>query len=421
MRCEKVIYNKMKTKILALMIICGSVVAQARPEYAAEMNIVNCSACHVSPTGAGARTVNGKLFGSRDYEAGWWSKQEIGSLDVRGQDYYYQGAPVSPVVTPTQSKGLMIMNVIPTFNLPLAPTLDTPAEDHLVLSYNFAPVGQSMREAFWIHRFVPVEEKSWATSILLGDFMAPFGLMTDEHRTYTKQMVAMTNREFESGVLLSGDPSYKVHYDLATTSGFANGGMGTDTHPDSWAVFANLRHQISTLPLQVGLSYAVEGTSASANNLTATSVYGVFSWSRYFSGFHGNIQTEVVTASGWDNSTYTTTVGDGIGYFIPTTATGWQSNLNNANSIGTTTLVNWDLTRHWTLQYKYEQFSPDQGYQGDAFYRSGAGFKYYFKSNMNLITRYDHGYVNRPGLTNTDLSGIKAIGDTYFALLHIWL
>ena len=410
----------MTKSINILLLVLTAISTQksfARPEYAALTHIVNCAVCHVNPYGSGARTVYGKLYGSRDFRPNWASKQEIVSLDVRGQDYYYQ--PVSP--TNTQSKGVMIMNVIPTVNLPLAPSLDEPALGNLVLSYNFAAVGQGLREAYYLNRFAPTSETAWISAMLVGNFMAPFGLLTDEHRTYTHQMVAMTNREFESGLLVTGDPTYKMHYDLAISSGFANGGLGTDSHPDSWGVFANFRHQIRNLPLQVGLSYAIEGTSAANYPLTAGSLYGVFAWDQYAPKFKGNIQTEIVAARGWNNSSYTTAAGDGIGNFVPSTATNWLGAIQDSTALGFASLANWDLTPHWTIQLKYEQFIPEMNYQGDSFYRTGGGFKYAVNANVNLLARYDHGYVNRPGLSSTDLTSIKAIGDTYFALLHIWL
>jgi hypothetical protein len=399
-------------------LIVSSTQAWARPEFAAETNIVNCAVCHVNPYGSGARTLRGKQFGSRDYKAAWLSKSDLFTVDARMQDYSAQRNPPSN----SQTKGLMLMNVIPTANLPIAaePT-DHPVAE-LVLSYNYAPVGAGAREGYFLFRTAPTEEHTFVSSVLVGNFSAPFGLLTEEHRTYTRQMVAKTNRSFESGVMINGDPSFKFHYDAALTSGFANGGTGSDTHPDSWGAILNIRHQISDLPLQVGVSHSQEGTSALDHNLSATSLYMVFASDRYAGEWtKGNLQIEATYASGWDNSNYTTTASDGISYFIPSSAGAWQTSLMNANSFGWTGLLNWDLNRHWILQFKHEQFIPDASFQGDSFYRNGVGFKYYFGSNMNLIVRVDKGEVTRPGLTSTDLASIKAIGDTYFALLHLWL
>jgi hypothetical protein len=396
-----------------LILSTGAVLA--RPEYAAEAGIVNCGACHINPYGGGARNAEGKLYGSRDYRTTWLSRQDLFSLDMRGQEYWESR-------NSSVNKGVMIMNVIPTANLPLAYEKDEPPFANLVVSYNFAPVGPSLREAYYISKESPVTENSWISNVLFGDFQAPFGLFTDEHRTYTRQMVPLNNREFESGALMTGDPSSKVHYDLAVSSGFSNGGQGTNTHPDSWATFANFRHQIGGLPWHLGASYAVEGTTAAPSNLTATSLNSVFSFARYGGRhFRINLQAEAVWASGWDNSTFVTTSGDGISYFVPSTAAAWQTALTNANSFGYYALINWDLSRHWVLQFKEEQFTPDNGYQGDSFNRFGEGVRYYVNANANIILRHDYGYTTRSGLTGTDLAGIKAVGETYFALLHIWL
>lgn len=412
------IENKSQNR-LVIFFLTSVVLSQnsfARPEYAAESHIVNCGACHVNPYGGGARTAEGKHIGSRDYKANWMSKNDLFSMDMRMQDYYSQKIQG----TNSQAKGVMLMNAIPTANLPIAPEQEAKPLARMVLSYNYAPVGAGFREAYLYMRIAEPEENSYASSLLVGNFMAPFGLFTDEHRTYTKQMVAMTNRNFESGVMLNADPSHKFHYDLALTSGFANGGLGQDTKSDSWAAFANLHHQILELPLQVGLSYAIEGTSTPATQPTAASLYGVLSFDSLVENFKGNIQAEAVSAIGWNNSNFVSGQ-DGITYFIPSTATAWQKALTNSNSFGFSTLFNWDLSRHWTYQIKLEQFIPDTSYQGDVFNRAGTGFKWYFGSNMNVIFRYDHGDVSRPGLTNTDLGSIKAIGDTYMALLHVWI
>lgn len=389
-----------------------------RPEYAAQTHIVNCAACHATPYGGGPRNLNGKLFGTRFDKLPWYAQQPYASLDVRGQTYSAQRTPPET----SQSKGLMLMSVAPTVMLPLSADSNTDPMSQLILSYSFAPVGNSMREAFLLHRLAPSSEKSWFSSILIGNFTAPFGLLTDEHRTYTRQMVAMTNRNFESGAVLSGDPSYLVHYDLAISSGFSNGGAGTNTQPNSWASFAHIRHQVGAIPLHIGLSGALAGTSSAKENLTAASLYGVLTLDQYTAPlFHGNIQMEAVTASGWNNSAFGTTSGDGIGYFIPSTATTWQTALTDSRSLGITTLVAWDLNRRWSLQYKRELFVPDTNFNGDYFYRNGGGFKYFFGATGSVTIRYDRGEVTRPGLTKADLAGSKAVGETYFALLHLWL
>ena len=406
-------------KFILFVLLCSlGLKSYARPEYAAAIGIVNCAVCHVNPYGGGARNVSGKLYGSRDYKPNWFSKQELLSVDVRGQEYWVsRNSPKN-----TQSKGLMLMNAIPTANLPITPDLAEPPVGRLVLSYNFAPVGAAFREGYYLIPLSPVGENSWLSNVLVGNFAAPFGLLTDEHRTYTHQMVAMTNRDFESGVMLTGDPTLRVHYDLAATSGFANGGLGTDTHPNSWAGFANVRHQVPSLPLQFGLSYALEGTTASAYNLEAECFYAVLALDRLTGpAFQGSFEAEAVWARGWNNSSWNTAAGDGIGYFIPTTTPAWQTAVVDSRSSGYNTLLNWDLNRHWTLQLKYEQFTPDVSYAGDSFYRTGEGFKYFFNSNASLMFRHDDGYAKRPGLTSADLATIGAVGETYLAMLHIWL
>lgn len=407
--------------LLSLFLVLSatfSLNAWARPEYAAQTHIVNCATCHSSPYGGGPRNLSGKLFGTRFGKLPWYAQQSYASLDVRGQVYSVQRTPPDT----SQSKGQMLMNVIPTVALPLSGEAEADPMSQIILSYSFAPVGNSMREAFLLQRFSPLNEKSWFSSVLVGNFTAPFGLLTDEHRTYTKQMVAMTNRNFESGAVLSGDPSQRVHYDFAISSGFSNGGTGVNSQPNSWATFAHIRHQVGSIPLQIGLSEAITGTTSAKENITATSLYGVFALDQYTAPvFQGNIQIEAVTAHGWNNSAYGTTAGDGIGYFIPSTASAWQTALTDSSSMGLSTLVNWDLNRRWTLQYKHEQFVPDTNFSGDYFYRNGGGFKYFFGASGSVTVRYDRGEVTRPGLTKADLAGSKAVGDTYFALLHLWL
>lgn len=391
--------------LIYLIILFVSTGAWARPEYSLQSHINQCTACHLSPTGGGIRNQAGKFFGSHSFSTKSL-KDEFFALDLRGQlGHAKRGQQVA--------KGFMLMNSITSVQLPVRGTEEAP-DFTVVASYNFGMMGAGMRETFvMLHK---IDEPN-SQRLLLGKFAAPFGLQTDEHRTYTKVMVNTTNREFESGAQWSLDPTYRFHFDLAIVNGFQNEGTPL-MHKDPWGVIGNVRFMPDTAKLFVGVSHSEHGHSGISTPLRASSFYAGVSTE---SLFNGSITAETVFAKGWNDSTYNSgsgIAGAGIDYFIPAAETTWRAALKDSESMGFAMNVIWDFSSKLGILYRMEEFIPDVDYRGDFFHRDGVGFRKIISPQSQIIFRVDSGKLNRQGV---NVDGLKSTGDNIFVLFHFWI
>lgn len=181
----------MRFSLSGLFFLLMSPAALARPEYAVKQNS-SCTACHVSPWGGGPKTVYGKFYGSRDYPMAKTSSSDLYSVSVREIAYY----PNSPSTT---ANGLALMEASASGNVPVIQNEDG-TEFRLVGTYNASPVGSGAREVYF--RWKPTSDENAPLAYLtVGRFNAPFGLLTDEHRTYVRIQTNMSLNSFENGAL----------------------------------------------------------------------------------------------------------------------------------------------------------------------------------------------------------------------------
>src|SRR5665213_3386586 len=165
------------TWIFFAIIFFSGLNAAAYPEYSARYNINSCTACHISPVGGGPRTINGKLFGARGYAINKALMQDFVSADFRALFYYPERA------NETKS-GMGIMSGSVAGHV----ALDEEQKIHLVIEQNIAGFQQAnMRDTYALYKFSPDGKPAWFESLMVGRFREPFGIVTDEHRTYTRQ------------------------------------------------------------------------------------------------------------------------------------------------------------------------------------------------------------------------------------------
>lgn len=396
-------------KIFLLFILTWPLVLFARPEFALKNNFVSCTVCHQSPVGGGIRNLQGKLYGSHGMKSAKIAeKLDWLQFDLRSEIFQEKNS--------VDRKGVMLMTATPSVAIPLQFEETGSPPLTLVLSYGLGRLDTGLGETFVKLNSDPDPQNQFFENIIFGRLLPPFGLMTDEHRTYTRLATLSTSRDYEMGVMLSGTPSHTVHYDLAFTNGTQGDIPVSEDAP--WGAFVNIRMMPYLGPLMYGLSYSRHGTQKVKIQPEAYDLYALYSFGKDYNKFPVTLISEFVAARGWNNATLNSGSTGGIGYFIPTSEAGWQTVLNDSQSNSLMVQANIDFSQNWVGIIKTEQFTPDINFRGDSFYRTGYGFKWYINGQSSLQARYETAAATRPGIT--EAGKVKAVGESWFLFYHLW-
>ena len=397
-------------RFVTLSVFLVTVSALARPEYAARSNAVSCTGCHFSPLGSGPRNITGKNYGMRNFQM--WkipAAQPYTSIDLR-PIVQYMSNDAGTV------KGAGLMTITGSVHAPINFTQEGENRTQMVVSHNFAPGAYGgLREAYALYDFYPGELLGWFKFLTVGRFVAPYGLMTDEHRTYTRLQTNTGQGQagsFHTGVALSGDPFFNMHYDLAFTNGFNQGGQSRPTDDSSpTAEFANLRLKFPQFPSYVGFSYANTEKKAIPSSWAACA-YGVIAaptlrTALLFESSHARGFNDATNInSGW-LQTY---------FFAGQTA--WYGEVQRSQSMANTAQINFELLPTFTLLYKYEEYIPDVDFHGYYFQRHGVGFRYDMDAGTYLNVRYETMSAGKEGVESA--GQVLAVGNALYAFMHIW-
>lgn len=399
----------MRTISPALLIlgILGSLsqTAHARPEYAVQLGMVNCTACHVSPTGGGHRNVNGKLFGTRNLETGETTKTDLYYADLRAMAYY-------PTGSSTIKNGLAMMEAIPSVNIPVIRSNESTLR--AVMGYSLGVSAVGARDIYLQWQLGQDAENRFLKYFKMGRFVAPFGLLTDEHRTYTRIQSKTSINDYEMGFSASGDPLDSVHYDLALTQGFQSGGM-LISGDMTYALTGNIRWEPFRLPFFVGTSLAGHRASKIKDLPYAWSVYEALSIDRLTGNrVSGSLLAEVSMARGWNDATRNPILN---AHFLASDPA-FAAAIADSTSLGFYVLANWDIHPRWRLFYKFDEIALDRRYLGDAFIRHGAGVRIVLNGYTHVQVRYEATQVGRAAIKPNSVLG--AVNDV-MATLHFWL
>lgn len=396
---------------LALIALSSySEISQARPEYAIRHGFVSCMQCHVSPVGGGIRNSNGKLYGFKGYESNSLSLNEYYQADVRSAFMHTHGDGIP------SRRGFLVMSTNGAVALPIIKSQDGWSTTY-VGSYGFGMLETGIRDSYAI--FKPDSLTGWVTAVLVGRTKPPFGILTDEHRTYTRvqSRTSFTAGDFDTGVMVSGTPLYSLHYDFMFTSGDRGSGASTGAATNPWGFYANLRTVPWNGPIFLGASYNELGTQTLNYDATATSLWtGIALEKVTFGLVPGTFILEGSRAHGWNNTTLNPTLGRTFG---SAAQPAWFTSIADAWSEALLAQLSIYTTPHLTALAKAEQFTPDINLSGDSFFRYGGGVRWYFNSNMNLALIYESSYSTRAGMNGT--AGVPAVERFAYALLHIWL
>ena len=113
--------------------------------------------------------------------------------------------------------GLGLMEVLGAVNVPVVE--DKSSATNFVASYYFGAFSQAvgLRDTYlrWQHK-----DSQLLEYVTVGKFTAPFGLLTDEHRTYARWQTRSTWNNYNMGAMLSGELTQGLHWDFAVVNGF---------------------------------------------------------------------------------------------------------------------------------------------------------------------------------------------------------
>jgi hypothetical protein len=401
------------TRSIALFVILmSSQTAWARPEYAAKEKL-NCFACHDTPWGGGPRNVFGKIYGNRGLGQSKTSTTDLYYADIRSIAYY------ALQNTTTTTHGVALMEAAATLNAPILQNPDG-SEMSGVLTYNLAPLGGAqLREAYARFRLANADTPGKTTYFVVGHFYVPFGLLTDEHRTYVRIQTNMNLNNYDTGVAMSKNFSEALHLDVALVNDFQSSGS-LSSGDILYGAVANLRWNPVSLPFLLGTSANYEHTNKQPQPY-AVSVYGALSLDQLtHNAVSGSLQIESVGANHWNNPVLNNGGGINPGldaFFIPSSASNYQAQTTETASWGNYILAKYNLTHQFTLFGKFDYLALNTAELGQNYTRYGMGFEAYLNTNLILNVRTELATTPNQNISN---STVLAAQNDVFAMLRLW-
>jgi hypothetical protein len=361
--------------------------AMARPEYAARVKS-SCISCHISPWGAGARNKTGKIFGSRGLTKTRKILNADYSLDMR--IIMSSGKTGSKNSQTTNTTSTKRKNGIMTTQLGVNKEF---LDDYkIVANYDFGSFASKIRDTYLL-----LEKETY--SVLAGQFYLPFGLLTDEHRTYTKMITASGFRDYETGAVLTKSLGEYLSLDLGTFKGFSSlNQQGSES-----GQVLNLRYLFKEYSALVGGSYVKHNSEEVSPD--AYALYGIYSFDKYFTG---SLAFEYVVANNFNridiNSRYIPRIipGDLIGTYSREI----QDETANASQIE----FKYEFNNNLILLYKYDYLVLDQNQRAESMTRHAFGFRYQPLYNFSVLVKYELANVSLPKYTSGDYTVTESEG-----------
>jgi hypothetical protein len=369
--------------------------AFALPEYSARYNINSCTACHLSPVGGGPRNVDGKLFGAHGFALNKALLQDYISADFRALFYEPERA--------NQSKsGMGIMSGSVAGHV----ALDEAQKIHLVIEDNVAGFQQAnLRDTYALYKFAEEGKSAWFESLMVGRFREPFGIITDEHRTYTRIQTGTEWYAMEVGTMLSGEvPKGDLHYDLALLNGENSGGQSlVQNGAGLWGSVINLRYMPG--PAMFGASYSYHRHDPRIESRNAISLYAIVSFARWTDNRTPlTLEIEHVRAWNWGGNLSRGFVNDPA----------YAASVTKTQSEGWLAELRWDISAGFAWLYKFDWLTPDRSFPADYYQRHGIGFRWWPGPNMQVQVRAELARATPP--SEQDSRAIGAESATFVIL-----
>ncbi len=235
--------------------------------------------------------------------------------------------------------------------------------EHNVLGFASVPY----RDTYGLFRLR--RTPGWLETIMIGRFRVPFGIVTDEHRTYTR---IQTNTEWytlETGALLSGNPYESVHLDLGVFNGseFAGQSLNTGQAPQ-WELLGNVRWLKS--PFMLGASGRKGAWSTYAG-----ATYRAFT-----------LLLEHAQAKARNRALARGFVGNA----------GYGESIMKSHSQGWLAWLEWAYNHRFALIYKFDLLIPDRDYKADNYERHGLGFRWAIGPGVLIHARGEWARATHP-------------------------
>lgn len=384
------------TVVLIAVLIASD--SEARPSYALKSGINRCTACHYSPAGGGPRNLTGKYYGSGGFKLTPWSAQPYAGADIKY--IYYR-----PDKHSATRNGLAVMAGSVWAAIPLLDDAERSYEARVVGEHNIGGFSTAGPRNLYLRYALRDEQKtSWLPQqVLFGRFIPPFGLMTDEHRTYVRMQTGSTwNTGVRMGLLLASNPFEALHYDIAAmnfNSATADGSNFQQGESTQWAYLLNLRFMPASWGVFFGHSAAYYEGDIGKDPRHAQSVYAGLSIDRWTgSKVPITLLLEYAQAKNWNSA---------VRNFFSDTA--YETAVATTHSRGILARLDYDITQKVQLNYQYDTFIPDRDYSADVYQRHGFGFKHFFGPNMWFQMRYENAASGRPNEeAGTGIGGLNA-------------
>ncbi len=371
--------------------------AEARPEYALRIRTNRCATCHTNPAGGGHRNLTGRAFAPSPPAAGEAVSplQEFLSQDMFGFDWRVLAyAHIAGGKGEDKHKGALqsisgpaAMAAVPSVSIPFYKSKGR--EWRFVYSYNIGGYYRGSRDSYLRIKLYD-DYRKYPQFITFGQFAAPFGLMTDEHRTYVRMQTRTTWNQQKMGVLLSGGWTPALSYDLAfVNEGETEGARSRKTDSEKKETdlkvfaaglggFANVRYLSTAWGWMAGASASYHNNKHNSAALSLYQALDLNSLTR--NKLPGAFLAEGVL--GYKTNSQITSLMQGGDF-----AGARGDDLANSNSLGALVRWNYDFLPKWGFVFKYDHFNPDIKYTGDYYQRFGLGLKHFFNSQTILEGR----------------------------------
>lgn len=322
--------------------------------------------------------MEGKNYGLGNFAANSFVKQELLNADLRS--IYYK-----PKSHKELRGGLAWMAGVLAANALVVEKNEASPEIRAVAGFNLAPTAVTP-DIFLRAKFRDDTEAGiFPQYILYGRFHAPFGLLTDEHRTYTKiQTQNSWHQNLETGALFSANPIESIHYDLALVNGEKSSATFTQDGATRWGKIVNVRWLPASLPFMLGGSFSRHSRGESEPQPQAQAFYALLSMDR--------LTKQRIPVYALFEFVRAKRMNTLISNFA---TDAYQTATQKADSQGMWAMLGINVHRHVELQYKFDRLILDRSFAADAFDRHGVGIKARIGPNLISMFRWERAKPHR--------------------------
>ena len=279
--------------------------------------------------------------------------------------------------------GAGIMESIVGARLPVAgKDLSSPTTE-LVFNHNLSGFSTD-RDTYLLFRFSDDNSHSLVQHLAVGRLIPAFGLRTDEHRTYTRDITQTSWNDLVMGVQLSGDPFETSHYDFSIINGdsIPTTNQIAPDKSNKWGGLVNLRWTSPTdqFPFIFGAS-GFWADRLDGHHSGAESAYFLTSIERWTTG-----RLPLILSFEFVRARQMNSGNPDLLHYVDSS---YLSNVAETSAQALSFQMDWLLSNRWVLTYKLDEMILDINYPADYYRRHGVGFRHRFAANADFMARYE--------------------------------